>query len=105
MVSVWDVGFHYTYLPAGFIEDQNAMYSENAFVILPLNPTYIHIYTISKSLYRINHTWVHRLTVYATRETQTKSLCYNFNQKWYYILFLNPRLILKPMLPYNVSSI
>ncbi len=43
-------------------------------------------YTISKSLYRINHTLVHRLTVYATKETQTKSLCYNFNQKWYYLL-------------------
>ena len=39
--------------------------------------------TISKSLYRINRTLGHRLTVYATKETQTKSLCYNFNQKWY----------------------
>ena len=42
-------------------------------------------HTISKSLYRINHTLMHRLTVYATKETQTKSLCYNFNQKWYHI--------------------
>ena len=40
-------------------------------------------YTISKSLYRIIRRLVHRLTVYATRETQTKSFCYNFNQKWY----------------------
>ena len=30
-----------------------------------------------------NRSLVHRRTVYATRETQTKSLCYNFNQEWY----------------------
>ena len=35
-----DVGFRYTYLPEWFIEDQNAVYSENALVVSPLNPTY-----------------------------------------------------------------
>ena len=39
--------------------------------------------TISNSLYRITRPLGHRLTVYATRQTQTKSLYYNFNQKWY----------------------
>ena len=42
--SVSDVGFRYTYLPELFIEERNAVYSENALVALPLNPTYIHIY-------------------------------------------------------------
>ena len=40
--TVWDVGFRYTYLPEGFIE-ASTVYSENGLVILPLNPTYIHI--------------------------------------------------------------
>ena len=35
--AVWDVGFRYTYLPEGFIEEWNAVYSENALVALPLN--------------------------------------------------------------------
>ena len=39
--------------------------------------------TTSKNLYSITRPLVHRLTLYATRETQTKSLYYNFNQKWY----------------------
>ena len=39
--TVWDVGFRYTYLPEGFIEERNAVYSENGLVILPLNPTYV----------------------------------------------------------------
>ena len=38
-----DVGFRYTYLPEGFIEERNVVYSENVPVALPLNPTYIHI--------------------------------------------------------------
>ena len=33
-----DVGFRYTYLPEGFIEERNAVYSENELVALPLNP-------------------------------------------------------------------
>ena len=39
--TVWDVGFRYTYLPERFIEERNAAYSENALVVLPLNPTYV----------------------------------------------------------------
>ena len=38
--TVWDVGFRY-YLPEEFIEAGKAVYSENAGVILPLNPTYV----------------------------------------------------------------
>ena len=40
-LTLMDVGFHYTYLPEEFIEEQNAVYSENALVVLPLNPTYV----------------------------------------------------------------
>ena len=40
---VWDVGFRYTYLSEGFIEERNAVYSENESVVLQLNPTYIDI--------------------------------------------------------------
>ena len=39
--TVWDVGFRYTYLPERFIEERNTVYSENALVPLPLNPTYV----------------------------------------------------------------
>ena len=41
--TVWDVGFRYTYLPERFSEEQNAMYSENETLTLPLNPTYVYI--------------------------------------------------------------
>ena len=35
--TVWDVGFRYTYLHEGFIEEGKAMYSKNTPVVLPLN--------------------------------------------------------------------
>ena len=41
--TVSAVGFRYTYLPERFIEEWNAVYSENALVVLPLNPTYVYI--------------------------------------------------------------
>jgi len=41
--TVWDVGFRYTYLSQRFIEERSTVYSENALMVLPLNPTYVHI--------------------------------------------------------------
>ncbi|MDE0465749.1 MAG: hypothetical protein OYL97_01730 [Candidatus Poribacteria bacterium] len=41
--TVWDVGFRYTYLPEGFIEERNAVYSESVPMALLLNPTYVLI--------------------------------------------------------------
>ena len=45
--------------------------------------SFIEVFSI-KRLYRINRPLTAQANSLCYKGTQTKSLCYNFNQKWYY---------------------